>query len=95
MRLFCLAASIGLLSGCSTFAETFSENPHCPGSLVYCGTRVDAYLISVATDEDAGILRAFWPIALIDLPFSVVADTLILPYTLYRDAAPEEPVADH
>ena len=94
MRLFCLAASLALLTGCSTFAETFSETPHCPGSLVYCGTRVDAYLISVATDEDAGILRAFWPIALIDLPFSVVADTLILPYTLYQDSEPDDRGAD-
>ena len=54
MRLFCLAASLALLTGCSTFAETFNENPHCPGSLVYCGTRVDALLGDARETGDLG-----------------------------------------
>ncbi|MET1077284.1 MAG: YceK/YidQ family lipoprotein [Pseudomonas sp.] len=90
MRPYGWVVVAGLLSGCSTVAETFSDPPRCPGRLAYCGTQVDALLISAATDQDAGVLRALWPIALIDLPFSLVADTLILPYTLYRDATAEQ-----
>lgn len=86
MRLFCLAAAMGLLTGCSTFDATFGEQSYCPESPVYCGTRVDALLLAAATDESAGVLRVLWPIALLDLPFSAIADTLLLPYTLYQDA---------
>lgn len=86
MRLFCLATALGLLTGCSSLAATFGEKPYCPDGPVYCGTRVDASLLAAATDESAGVLRALWPIALIDLPFSAIADTLLLPYTLYQDA---------
>ncbi len=75
-----------LISGCSTFSETFDTRSHCGSSLVYCGTRTDAMLIAAAGDESAGILRAFVPLAMMDLPFSFVADTLLLPYTVSVDA---------
>jgi uncharacterized protein YceK len=55
---------------------------------VYCGTRVDALMISMATDESAGVLRAFWPLAIMDLPLSLVADTLLLPYTATLSPSP-------
>jgi uncharacterized protein YceK len=47
-------------------------------------------MIAMATDEGAGVLRAFWPIALIDLPFSIVADTILLPYTVYKGSEVED-----
>jgi len=75
-----------LISGCSTFSETFDTRNHCGSSLVYCGTRTDTMLIAAAGDESAGILRAFVPLAIMDLPFSFVADTLLLPYTVSVDA---------
>jgi uncharacterized protein YceK len=85
MRLLCaVITSMLLISGCATLSETFEERSHCGNSRIYCGTRVDAIMIAMATDEGAGVLRAFWPIALIDLPFSIVADTLLLPYTMYK-----------
>nr|WP_282443273.1 YceK/YidQ family lipoprotein [Pseudomonas sp. B329] len=35
-------------------------------------------------DGSAGIFLIFVPLAVIDLPFSMVADTLFLPYTVFH-----------
>lgn len=83
---FTVVAAMLLTSGCATLTETFEERSHCGNTRVYCGTRVDALMISMATDESAGVLRAFWPLAIMDLPLSLVADTLLLPYTAYLDS---------
>ena len=77
---FTVITAMLLTSGCATLTETFEERSHCGG------TRVDAVMISAATDESAGVLRAFWPLAIMDLPLSLVADTLLLPYTAYLDS---------
>lgn len=82
MKLFLGALAAALLAGCSTLSETFDDHPRC-GPHPYCGTSSDVELIKAATDEDAGILRALVPVAVIDLPFSIVADTLFLPYTAF------------
>lgn len=88
MRWTCMGIILTmLLSGCATFTETFETRSHCGVSRVYCGTRVDAAMIAAATDESAGVLRAFWPLAMVDLPLSLAADTLLLPYTVYLDSA--------
>lgn len=79
-------AALSLTAGCATLTETFEERSHCGATRVYCGTRVDAIMISMATDESAGVLRAFWPLAIMDLPLSLVADTFLLPYTVYLDS---------
>ncbi len=82
-----------ILSGCATMTETFEDRSHCGVSRVYCGTRVDAMVIAAATDESAGVIRAFWPIALVDLPLSLVADTLLLPYTTFMDTGVKKKTA--
>lgn len=82
MKLFLGALAAALLAGCSTLSETFDDHPRC-GPHPYCGASSDIELIKAATDEDAGILRALMPVAVIDLPFSIVADTLFLPYTAF------------
>ncbi|MCG6577511.1 YceK/YidQ family lipoprotein [Pseudomonas sp. AF32] len=82
MKFFLGASVVFLLAGCSTLSETFDDHPRC-GPHPYCGSASDIELIRAATEEDAGILRALVPVAVIDLPFSLVADTLFLPYTAF------------
>ncbi|WP_248132929.1 YceK/YidQ family lipoprotein [Pseudomonas sp. B329] len=50
----------------------------------YCGSYIDIALIKAALDGSAGIFLIFVPLAVIDLPFSMVADTLFLPYTVFH-----------
>jgi len=83
LRLYAAAAVLCLISGCSTFSETFADRPHA-SSLVYIGTQVDVAVIGAAGDESAGIFRLFAPFALLDLPLSLAADTLLLPYTITK-----------
>lgn len=85
-RWYAAALLLCLTSGCSTLSETFADRPHAP-SLVYIGTQVDVAVIGAAGDDSAGILRLFWPFALMDLPLSLAADTLLLPYTLAHNPA--------
>ena len=89
MKSFLGTLAVMLLTGCSTLSETFGDRPMC-GPHPYCGTSTDVELIKAATDDSAGILRALVPVAVIDLPFSLVADTLFLPYTAFAS----EPVRD-
>jgi len=87
MKLFFGMLAVALLAGCSTLAETYDDRPRC-GVHPYCGASTDIEVIKAATDENAGIFRALVPLAVIDLPFSLVADTLLLPYTAFA----KEPV---
>ncbi|MCJ8206258.1 YceK/YidQ family lipoprotein [Pseudomonas sp. RGM2987] len=82
MKFFLASLAVVSLTGCSTLSETFDERPRC-GPHPYCGSSSDIELIKAATDENAGIFRALVPLAVIDLPFSIVADTLFLPYTAF------------
>lgn len=76
------------LGGCAAVGNLGAEG----GAKVYGGTRVDLSLISgdVAPDADAADLKKIEPpvrtyaacCGLVDLPFSFVADTLMLPVTL-------------
>ena len=92
-RWYTVAALVCLTTGCSTFSETFADRPHA-ASLVYIGTQVDVAVVGAAGDESAGLLRLFWPFALMDLPLSLTADTLLLPYTLYQDSTREKATAN-
>jgi uncharacterized protein YceK len=84
MKLFFGMLTVALLTGCSTLAETFDDRPRC-GVHPYCGVSTDIEVIKAATEENAGIFRALVPLAVIDLPFSLVADTLLLPYTAFAN----------
>ncbi len=72
-RLLVAVASCALaLSGCGTLANTFKEEPK---NKIYVGVRQDL---------------AGWTFAhggFIDLPFSVVADNILLPYTIPKTIA--------
>ena len=76
----------GLAAGCAAIDQTF--DPPDVGNLVYIGTRSDwQYLsgqcqapVDVATCHAVDALA--WPFVLVDLPFTIVGDTLLLPYTL-------------
>ncbi|MDK9717875.1 MAG: YceK/YidQ family lipoprotein [Trichlorobacter sp.] len=84
IRLYAAAVVLCLISGCSTFSETFADRPHA-SSLVYIGTQVDLAVVGTLGDETAGIFRLFAPFALLDLPLSLAADTLLLPYTITKE----------
>jgi len=60
------------LSGCGTLANTFEEEPR---NKVYAGVRAD---LTEWTLLHGGVL---------DLPFSFVLDTILLPYTIPKTIA--------
>lgn len=81
----CVVVAAGI-SGCASIAATFTErgDEAISGSKVYAGTRTDLFLIEAAgihsaSKTDTFLLRFA---CVIDLPLSLVADTLFLPYTL-------------
>jgi uncharacterized protein YceK len=84
---------IGLLSGCASVHQTFiskekdNDSTHGPygyKSKVYAGTKTDASIVSIcfAGTGWGFITCPFALLAAIDMPFSIVGDTLFLPYTL-------------
>ena len=77
----CCLATIGPLSGCGTAIGMVNDEVY-PSSKVYVGVQQDLLILSNRADEE-GYLGAFAPLALIDLPLSLVMDTLLLPYTLF------------
>ncbi|MCP2073152.1 UNVERIFIED_ORG: uncharacterized protein YceK [Pseudomonas lini] len=89
MRIVVTALVMTLLGGCATANETFGNGQLC-GLHPYCGAATDIEVIKATTAESAGALRVLAPLAIIDLPFSIVADTLILPYTIFHMKPAEE-----
>src|SRR5436190_2124808 len=79
-------------SGCGTVCNTVWWNPDEGGQRAYGGTRAD---FQVATSEfanpkpDASSIDrvATVSLALLDIPFSAVGDTLTLPYILWLTAS--------
>ena len=67
-----VACLIPALSGCGTLANTFEEEPR---NKVYAGVRAD---LTEWTLLHGGVL---------DLPFSFVLDTILLPYTIPKTIA--------
>lgn len=83
MRMVITVMVLATLAGCSTISETFGDGKFC-GIHPYCGSATDLEVIKAASEENAGVVVALVPIAVIDLPFSVIADTLVLPYTAFH-----------
>ncbi|WHS62531.1 YceK/YidQ family lipoprotein [Pseudomonas sp. G2-4] len=83
MRIVVTALAMALLTGCATINESSSYGHMC-GLHPYCGVTVDMAIIKDSTTGNAGAMSALAPFAIIDLPFSFVADTLILPYTIFH-----------
>ena len=87
---------IVLFSGCASVHETFINNSHMLGpnklatpnqaglcykykNRIYSGIKKDAEVVKSCGPSGIGCI--FAPLAIIDMPFSLVADTLFLPYT--------------
>jgi uncharacterized protein YceK len=74
-----------MLSGCASVRYTFWPEEPQKDSLIYVGTRMNYWhLTNYDGGDGARTLGYFiaWPFMLVSLPFSVVADTLLLPYTI-------------
>lgn len=65
------ALLLALSVGCGSFASAVGE------AKVYGGTRLD--FATLFSDSATGVTRAT---AFVDIPFSLLMDTLFLPYTL-------------
>lgn len=69
--------------GCATVATRAKRNDL--DSPLYTGTRADVGLFGLVVDPpngEAGYALLLLPFALVDLPFSLVADSLLLPWTV-------------
>lgn len=81
--LFCILLILLLLMpGCGTYIMMMESDGH---PIPYSGVMIDALVFAgfITSQEGLnGILIALW--ALVDLPFSLVADTLCLPYTIFK-----------
>ena len=79
-------AVIAGLSGCGTAANTVLLWPEEGGKRAYGGVRADWEMIR-ERGEDGNSGKASVPVlAAIDLPFSLVADTITLPYIVAYNA---------
>jgi uncharacterized protein YceK len=83
-----LAAALPVLGGCATGANLGAQD----GCTVYGGTRLDATLVAEGFSPDADVSRKnnlehpvlVWEgcCGLIDMPLSLIADTVLLPITV-------------
>ncbi len=82
-----IIASGLVLSGCGTANSIGEDWEHSgynarPSTIIYSGARSDIHNCMETGDfPDPGLLRA---LMIVDLPFSACADTICLPYTIYR-----------
>jgi len=91
-----------LFSACSTYSTQLSTSPEMatgvylkePIPLIYGGVRMDAKImhevVTMDTEPDpagAAQARFFMTIyAIIDFPFSLSFDTILLPWSIYKDS---------
>jgi len=75
-----LLAGAVLLSGCATVGTLNAKQPDAP--VVYAGTRLDLYALKggCCAEDRFGTAAPAWPG--LDLPFSAVLDTLLLPLSV-------------
>lgn len=82
--------------GCASIEYTFNKPEY---DMVYVGTRKEAEFIagtvgSLVANEPGNWGVLILPVALFDFPMSIVADTLLLPYTITNshdyDAIPKK-----
>lgn len=84
-----LAAALAAATGCMTLDTQMDAGYH--GPQVYSGVRKDAAILV----PNLQTMSLGWvAIALADFPFSFLADTVLLPVTLPRDAAAEQQQAE-
>jgi uncharacterized protein YceK len=71
-----------LMSGCATSIGLFSKGEK---AKPYFGTQFDSHILAnpqELTAKSPVLLWIGYPAALLDLPLSIVADTLVLPYMM-------------
>lgn len=73
-----VAAVLPFLGGCGTLSNVTDQ---APAVRAYGGVQRDWEVLKMAREDDTGIMWAFVPSLVVDLPLSVVGDTLTLPYT--------------
>lgn len=81
-KLLLSVSLIFLVSGCATSLGLISKTDK---AMPYFGTKFDSHLVANPHELSAKSPVLLWigyPLALIDLPFSMVADTLVLPYMM-------------
>lgn len=85
-----LLVLISLISGCASIHQTFISKEYENEAVGPYGIRNKVYA-GIKSDADAVVGCCYMlacicaPIAIIDMPFSIVADTLFLPYTVTRN----------
>ena len=77
----CLMACM-LNSGCATSFRIQSQMP----DGIYPATRLDVWIIPEMWHGNVGTFEAIWltPVAIIDIPISIVTDTIRLPVDIYN-----------
>ncbi|MGN8250598.1 YceK/YidQ family lipoprotein [Pseudomonas sp. SMV7] len=83
-RLVCGVLTLGLLSGCATVRTLDANKPGAP--VVYAGTRLDLYVMNggCCPRDHYGADAPAYPG--LDLPGSMLLDTLLLPLSLLTAA---------
>ena len=95
MKTIYIALIIFLISGCSSLALNRDAIKNEPDAKItyYAGTKFDTEIITIPfgcnKETDGCILVLIWPIlgpfALIDLPLSIIADTILLPSQYFKN----------
>jgi uncharacterized protein YceK len=83
-------------AGCGTLLSTMNHDRN--ASYVYSGTQLDVFMPMVAlriipTEQPLPPWTVAWSLLLLDLPISFVADTILLPFTLYHHLAVRDQTA--
>lgn len=86
LKKYRIAGLIACLSSIATGGCSSMMTHTGPSQGYYSGTRASA---SVLTDEDSSWVMK--PLAALDMPFSAVMDTLLLPWDYYRSSDTDSP----
>ena len=92
MRFLVTMVLINFVSGCSSFSTQLSTSQEFAKSVylsepipeVFGGIRLNAEMAVQSLDSEAGLFGLVY--VLVDTPLSLIADTLLLPYTLFKDS---------
>ncbi len=80
--------SASAISGCMSLLGTLADDPSV--SKVFIGTRTDANLVANGCPNASPCLMPR-PLAAVDLPLSLITDTLLLVYTIPTSSSHREP----
>lgn len=102
LRIWLCALCALLCTGCVSLQATFDHKskeiePVDMTRKVYIGTRLDAWVVTSPfskqfwTEETGGgdVFWFFFLFSIVDLPLSMVMDTVLLPYTIPHDSRPK------